>query len=137
MNARSRASSAVLTQFVRYFFAGGAAALVEWTTFWICNSVLSMFYLAAVAVAFLIATMVNYVLSSRFVFGRSRRKQSVEVVLVYLVSAAGLGLNFLLMWILHGRLQINAMLAKIVSTGVVFLWNYTARRWFVFGSTPP
>lgn len=131
---RSLISSLFLVQFMKYFMAGGAAAIVEWSVFWVSTARLGIHYLVAVVISFILATMVNYILSSRFVFGRSRRRQTVEVLLVYLVSAVGLGLNSLLMWILHGNLQLNAMFAKVISTGIVFLWNFSTRRWFIFQS---
>jgi putative flippase GtrA len=121
-----------LLKFTKYFLVGGAAAIIEWSVFWLCVSVFHIFYLIAVAVAFLVATLMNYLLSVRFVFGHGQNTLRVEAILVYFVSAIGLGLNFLLMWILHGKFKISSMPAKIFSTGIVFLWNYCSRRMFIF-----
>jgi len=126
---------AQMLQFGKYFIAGGCAALIEWMVFWLFSSWLQVFYLFSVAIAFIVATTVNYFLSAFFVFVRGKHRRGVETLLVFLVSAVGLGLNSLLMWLLHGKIGILAMPSKIVSTGIVFLWNYYSRHKFIFGST--
>jgi putative flippase GtrA len=133
-NPRKRQPSGTrqMPKLLKYFLAGGTSALVEWSLFWICNSRFGVHYFLAVAIAFFLATLVNYLLSAYFVFDRGQRTPSTEVLLVYIVSGIGFGLNFLLMWLLHGRLMVPAMPAKIASTGVVFFWNYFSRRRFIF-----
>jgi len=121
-----------LVQLMKYLVAGGSAALVEWTVFYCCTSYFRIFYLISVAIAFAVATFLNYILSARFVFGHGYRPPRVEVILVYIVSAIGLGLNLLFMWILYDRLKIAPMISKIFSTGIVFFWNYSLRRFFIF-----
>jgi putative flippase GtrA len=119
-------------QFGKYFIAGGCAALIEWGVFWLFSSRFQVFYLYSVAIAFVVATSVNYLLSAFFVFVRGRHSTKVEIFLVFFVSAIGLGMNSLLMWILHGNLKMSGMPAKILSTGLVFIWNYFSRRIFIF-----
>jgi putative flippase GtrA len=52
--------------------------------------------------------------------------------LVYFVSGIGLILNVLLMYFMHGMLHVPAMQAKVISTGIVFIWNFMSRRVFIF-----
>src|SRR5271157_3867644 len=104
-----------LVQVVKYFAAGGLSALIEWSIFLVCTSRFGIFYLYAVAIAFFFATFANYILSSRWVFRSGQRSPSVEALMVYLVSALGLGLNFLLMWMFHGRLKFPLMPSKVLS----------------------
>ena len=119
-------------QLIKYVGVGGTAALVEWTSFALLVGPVHLHYLAAVIVSFIIATAVNYVLSARFVFVRGRHPAHKELVLLYLVSAIGLILNLLLMTLFVGHLSTSAMLAKIESTGIVFFWNFSARKLWVF-----
>jgi putative flippase GtrA len=124
--------SPLLRQFMRYVAVGGTAALVEWGSFYLCNYPLGLHYLLSVALAFILATGVNYLLSILFVFTRGRYSARLEALLVYFVSAVGLLLNMLLMWALHGLLDINAMIAKVIATGIVLIWNFTSRKVFIF-----
>ncbi len=119
-------------QLAKYVGVGGAAALVEWSSFALLIGFVHLHYLAAVTVSFVVATAVNYVLSARFVFVRGRHPAHKELLLLYLVSAVGLALNLLFMSFFVGRLSIPAMPAKIASTGLVFFWNFSARKMWVF-----
>ena len=120
-------------QFIKYTGVGGASAIVEWASFAIMVGGAHIFYLTGVVVSFMAATATNYLLSSRFVFVRGRHAPVKEVFLLYAVSAIGLVFNLLLMSVFVGLLGIHAMAAKITSTGLVFFWNFGARRMWVFG----
>ena len=121
-------------QLLKYVGVGGTAALVEWTIFAFLIGPMLLHYLAAVAVSFIAATAVNYVLSVRFVFVRGRHPTHKELFLLYLVSAIGLFMNLFLMSFFVGSLFFPAMPAKIAATGVVFFWNFGARKIWVFAS---
>jgi len=122
----------IWTQLTKYVFVGGTAALVEWSSFACVLSLAHLHYLAAVSLSFIVATAVNYILSSRFVFMRGRHPAHKEFILLYFVSAIGLIANLLLMMLFVGLLAVPAMSAKIASTGIVFIWNFMARRMWVF-----
>ena len=118
---------------VRYFFVGGTAALVDWAVFYLLAQRLGLPWFPIALFSFVCATAVNYVLSIRHVFRSGTRfTPRREVFLVFAVSAAGLVLNQLILWLLIERLLWYLMPAKILATGVVFIWNYTVRRFFIF-----
>ncbi len=119
-------------QLVKYVGVGGSAALVEWSSFALLIGFAQLHYQAAVTVSFIVATAVNYVLSARFVFVRGRHPAHRELFLLYLVSAIGLALNLFFMLFFVGHLSLPAMPAKIASTGIVFFWNFSARKMWVF-----
>jgi putative flippase GtrA len=119
-------------QLIKYVGVGGTAALVEWASFAFLIGTAHIHYLAAVVISFILATSVNYLLSGRFVFVRGRHPAHKELFLLYLVSAVGLVLNLLLMSLFVGLWSIPAMPAKIAATGIVFFWNFGARKMWVF-----
>ena len=81
----------------------------------------------------MLATAVNYLLSVRFVFKSGVRfARRHEVMLVFAVSAVGLALNQLMLYVGISVLRMDLMLSKNAATGAVFGWNYTARYRFVF-----
>jgi putative flippase GtrA len=119
-------------QLIKYVGVGGTAALVEWLSFALLIGPAHFHYLLAVTVSFITATAVNYVLSASFVFVRGRHPTHKEIILLYLASTIGLLMNLLLMLFFVGFLSIPAMPAKIAATGVVFFWNFSARKIWVF-----
>ena len=86
---------------------------------------------------FIFATAVNYFLSIRFVFRSGTRfTKKTELAFIYVVSLIGLGLNQTMLFILVDRVGAELMLSKLVATGAVFLWNFSARNFIIFRVEP-
>jgi len=121
--------------FVRYFVVGGVAACVDIGLFTLFARQLGLPYQPVAAGSFLLATLVNYLLSVRFVFHSGQRfGRRWEIAMVYVVSAVGLAINAGILWAAVEIAHADLLVAKVAATGVVFFWNYLARRLFVFGA---
>lgn len=119
----------------RYFVVGGVAAAVDIGLFMLFAKGLGLPYLRVAAATFVVATLVNYWLSIRFVFvSGARFRRRWEVALVFAVSAVGLALNQAILALSVERLGAGLLAAKLLATGMVFFWNYFARRVLVFGA---
>jgi putative flippase GtrA len=66
------------------------------------------------------------------VFVRGRHPAHKELILLYAVSAIGLFLNLLLMSLFVGVFAMQKMPSKIAATGIIFFWNFGARKMWVF-----
>ena len=120
----------------RYFVVGGVAACVDFSLYVILAIGLSIGYLIAGATGFVLATVVNYLLSIRFVFESGVRfSRWSEVSAVFAVSAVGLLIHQIVLYICVEWFDAHLLTAKVVATGLVFLWNYLARARYVF--SPP
>ena len=118
---------------IRYFIVGGIAAVVDISLFAIFAYILGYNYLVVAACSFILATLVNYFLSIRFVFiSGVRFPPQHEVLLVFIISSAGLLINQLILFILVEYMVMDKMAAKLIATASVFLWNYLCRSQFVF-----
>ena len=140
-SGRSTASSsttsfAELKSVSRYFLVGGAAAAVDVGLFMLFAQGLGLPYLRVAAATFVLATLVNYFLSVRFVFVSGLRfRRRWEIALVFAVSAVGLLVNQAILWACVELGGFGLLGAKLAATAVVFSWNYLARRHIVFGAT--
>jgi putative flippase GtrA len=118
---------------VRYFFIGGIAALTDLSLFFLGAKILGFPYLTVGACSFVVATYANYILSIRFVFQSGIRfNKQHEILLVFLVSGIGLLIHQIALYTGIEAFSLPLMLAKISATGIVFLWNFWARRRFIF-----
>lgn len=118
---------------VKYFFVGGTAAVVDIGLFLIFAKVLSYNYLIVGFFTFIIATFVNYYLSIRFIFESGKKfKKKYEIILIYIVSASSLVLNLFLLFTFYELLEIDVGISKIIVTGLLFFYNYSLRRYFIF-----
>lgn len=122
-------------KFIRYFFVGGIAAVVDIGLFYLGAGVMRWNYLIVGTVSFILATLVNYVISVRVVFKSGTRfSRNSEVFLVFLVSTIGLAINQAILYICISRLSVAILPSKLTATGCVFLWNYFLRSRFVFAT---
>jgi putative flippase GtrA len=120
---------------IKYFFVGGASAVIDFILFSIFIYTLNIAWPIAGGISFIFATATNYFLSIRFVFNQGARfKQSIELSLVYLVSGVGLILNLSFLYVLIEISGGHPLIAKIMATGVVFFWNFFIRQFFIFKS---
>ena len=127
----------VSLKIVRYFFVGGAAAAVDIGLFFLFAKLLGYNYLMVGCLGFIFATAVNYFLSIRYVFRSGARfTKKTELAFIYAVSLIGLGLNQTILLVLVERVSAELMVAKLVATGGVFLWNFSARNFIVFRDIP-
>ena len=128
-----------MKQFLSYFCVGGVSALVEWTAFALLIYLPDMSYPAATSLAFILSTTTNWYLGRSFTFKDSevyKGKSVKEYLLVFLVSAIGLGFNVLLMYFFVEFLGMNTKIlqtvAKVMSTGIVFVWNFLSRKFLIY-----
>jgi putative flippase GtrA len=117
----------------RYFVAGGIAGLFDFLFFLLFNTLLGFYYLWVGISGFILATFINYWLSILFVFNSGARfSRRTEIISVYVVSLVGLLLHALILAIAIEKFVLPGPIAKILATGSVFIWNYTARHYYVF-----
>ena len=120
-------------QLFRYFLVGGIAFTVDFGLLWVLTEWGGLHYLLSASLSFAAGLSVNYVLSVLWVFKEHLlHSRMAEFILFVLIGLAGLGLNEALLWCLTRLLNIHYMASKIVSSVVVFFWNFTARKFLLF-----
>jgi len=125
----------LIGQLLRYVVVGGISFVVDYGSLWLLTEKAGLPYLWSAALAFILGLICNYILSTKWVFGESRIKNAWgEFVAFAVIGVIGLGLNELIMYAGTDGLGLHYMLSKIVSTAIVFFWNFLARRFLVFKS---
>ena len=118
---------------ILYLFVGGTAALVEWGLFYLffyyllvgLGLSIDTLTMVATALAFGLSTLYHYFLGNILVFDSgSKYDKSKELSLVFLVSIMGLVFNLVLMYVFVGLLAWQPMLAKVITSCIVVVWNY-------------
>lgn len=126
-------------QFFRYLFVGGLATVVDWgVSLLLFECVFNEHYAeAANAISFVVGLIVNYVISTFWIF----RNSKVESKLMEFLGFAAIGLVGFFMtigitWLfkiwLADKTSLFQILAKIVSTAAAFFWNFFARKILLF-----
>ena len=122
-------------QLLKYGVVGAIAFGVDFGSLWLLHSVAGMHHLLAAAIAFILGLTCNYLLSTAWVFGESRLKSTAaEFTAFALIGVVGLGLNELIIFLAADVVGLQVMVAKLISTALVFFWNFFARRFLLFRS---
>lgn len=119
-------------QFLKFALVGLASLAVEYLFLGYFLQALSMDYLLATTIAFIISIVVNYILSMKYVFSHKEdMSRKREFTIFAVLSAIGLGLNDLYMFIGVSLLNVGTMAMKLISTFFVTWYNYFSRRKFL------
>ncbi|WP_246725494.1 GtrA family protein [Beijerinckia sp. L45] len=131
------ASRPFVIDLVRYGLVSVAALLCDYGLLLVLVAG-GLHYLVAAAISFSAGMGVAYALSVRFVFpDRRDRSRLREAAGFFAVGFAGLLLTQLLLIVFVSGLSLDVAIAKIPTTGCVFIFNFLARRGLVFTGLRP
>lgn len=122
-----------LLQLFRYGFVGGVAFVVDYGSLFLLTHYAGVPYLWSAAIAFILGLVTNYLLSISWVFRRNENLRPwVEFLFFAIIGVIGLVLNELIMYAGTDLLHMHYMVSKLISTAIVFFWNFFARKFLVF-----
>lgn len=128
-----RPANRTLVQLGRYTIVGGFAFLIDFGTLFLLTSGIGVHYLLSAALAFCLGLATNYALSVVWVFHERRlESRSREFTVFGIIGIAGLGINELSLWVLTGLAGLHYLGSKLLSTVVVYLWNFFVRKTLLF-----
>lgn len=119
-------------QLFRYGFVAVGAFAVDYGVYFLLSYIMGVQYLVAALAGFLMGTATNYLISKYLVFQGEPKSRTFEVLLVFLISGVGLLWLELGLYALTEIYGIHYLLSKLIMTGVVFLWNFFARKLFMY-----
>lgn len=145
-------------QFFRYCFVGGFAFIVDFGVMTLLVELLLLNPVVASTISFVAGLAVNYILSTFWIFKNSKIKNRFAEFLAFaLIGVIGLIINDAVIWLFQNILGSNLTfggwismadgetkyflfdgiqyyhIGKIVSTIVVFIWNFCGRKFILFG----
>lgn len=123
---------AISREFLLYALSSALALALDLTLYRACLSA-GTSVAAAAAAGFGAGLVLVYALSTRWVFREHRLADArQEFICFAAIGLFGLALTEALLWLLVGWLQLAPMPAKLLTTGAVFLSNFTLRRQLLF-----
>lgn len=121
-------------QFFRYLFVGGTSFLIHFFSFYVFTNILGIYYLISGVLAFLIAVIANYLMSTKWVFNQYNIENRVlEFNIFILISVIGLVINEIVLFIFTDFVGFNHLISLIIAAGVAWFWNFIARRMLFYG----
>ncbi len=122
-----------LLQLFSYGFVGVAAFAEDYGSLFLLTHFVGVPYLWSAAVAFIFGLVSNYLLSISWVFKQSGTMQRWQEFMFFaIIGVIGLIFNELIMYAGTDILHLHYMVSKLISTAIVFFWNFFARKFLLF-----
>ena len=122
----------LMAQILKFGVVGGSAFLIDYGIMIALTEFLGIHYLVSSGVSFAVSVIYNYMLSVKWVFDVDKSNDKKKEFLWFVVlSLIGLGLNQILMWAFVDGLCVFYMLAKIIVTAIVMIYNFVTRKLFL------
>jgi putative flippase GtrA len=127
-------SGNLAVQVFRYLVSGGTAFVVDAGLLALLTELFGREYLLIwTAIAFAAGLLITYLFSILWVFDKRRLKsRSAEIGIFVGIGVIGLGLTELLMWLLADKAGIHYLISKVITTVLVFVWNFVAKKTILF-----
>ena len=124
----------IFKSFCKYLVAGGAGFVLDFGTLYLCFNILGVHYLISAILGFIVGLVFVYISSNKWVFGERQLgdRQVLEFTLFAMIGVVGLGLTVLFMWLFVDALGIYPLIAKLITTGLVLIWNFGARKYLLY-----
>lgn len=122
-----------LVEFMRYFLVSVASLSTDFLLLFLLTSVAGIHYLISAVFSYLTGMVVNYLLSTYWVFAKRKlTSRTTEFLIFAIIGIIGLGVNELLLWFFTGVLLLHYMISRIFSAGIGYVWKYIVRKFILF-----
>ncbi len=119
-------------QALMFSIVGSICFIIDTSILAILVEVCQLSIIPATILAFVIANIVNYFLSIKFIFINGKFSIHNEVGGFFLISLMGLGFNVLLMHVFVNLFEIWFLWAKFFTALLVMSFNFTTKKWLLF-----
>lgn len=124
----------IFIQLFRYIFVGGTAFVVDFFFLYFFSDVCGIYYLISGVLSFIISVLVNYIMSTKWVFNQDNIDNRVlEFNLFLLISIIGLVFTEFLLWLFTDIFGLYYLVSKVIAAFIVLFWNFIARRIMFYG----
>lgn len=122
----------ILLRFVRFGIVGASGMIIDFGVTWLCKEKLRWNKYLSNSLGFILAATNNYCWNRLWTF----QSESVEIAREYFsfvfIALIGLGLNNLIVWLLHEKAHLHFYFSKLIAIGCVMIWNFSMNYVFTF-----
>ena len=129
---RNKDTQKLLIKIFKFVIVGGIATLISGIIFFLCDHYLKTSVLISNTIAFIISVIYNFWASCKYVFNVDKNKNKARIFTEFIVFALlGYFLTQFLLWLMADVLKWNHMLAWLIATIIVMVFNFITRQIFL------
>ena len=119
-------------QFIKFCVVGGTGVVVDFGITFLFKEKLKLNKYIANSLGFTAAASTNYLLNRWWTFRSHDPEVAQQYVQFVGISAIGLILNNIIIYLLNDKARLNFYLSKLIAIGLVTLWNFFMNYYFTF-----
>lgn len=122
----------IAKRFARFTGVGAVGTAAHYLTLFILVDFFGANAVVASSAGYLIGAVTNYLLNYYFTF-RSDKPHGTTAVKFLVIAVAGFFLNAGIMWLFTEMVTLHYLLAQLLATALVLVWNFGANDRWTFG----
>lgn len=121
------------SEFIKYVIAGSFAFLCDFSTLYISTEFFGLHYLVSGFLGYCVGLSISYLLNIKWVFSfRKYDRKLIEFSIFNIIVLVGLIFNELIIYMAVNNFEVSYLYGKIASGFIIFLFNYSAKKFFLF-----
>ena len=124
----------MFAQFIKFCVVGGTGVVVDFLITYLLKEKLRTNKYLANSAGFICAASSNFLLNRLWTF-QSRDPQVTQQYFLFIgISAVGLAINNLIIFLLTDKARLNFYLSKLIAIVAVTIWNFFMNYFFTFNA---
>lgn len=122
----------MVSKFLKFCVVGFTGMIIDFGTTWLLKEKVKINKYVANSSGFILAASSNYMLNRIWTFKSIDPRIAEQYGMFVFISVIGLGINNLIIYILHGRLKYNFYFSKLFAIVIVTIWNFVMNMLITF-----
>ncbi|SFF08465.1 GtrA family protein [Thermoflexibacter ruber] len=128
----SEISITILVKFIKFIVVGVNGMIVDFTATYFVKDKLQWNKYIANTIGFFMGATNVYFINRVLTFESNNQDVFIEYSKFISIYAIGLIINNLVVYLVHGKLNIKFYIAKLIAIGITAFWNFFANYYFTF-----
>jgi len=128
----SEISITIFVKFIKFIVVGVNGMIVDFTATYFVKDKLQWNKYIANTIGFFMGATNVYFINRVLTFESNNQDVFIEYSKFISIYAVGLIINNLVVYLMHGKLNIKFYIAKLIAIGITAFWNFFANYYFTF-----
>ncbi len=122
----------LLSKLLKFGIVGCSGMIIDFGMTYLCKEILKINKFLSNGIGFVLAATSNYFLNRNWTFNSQSEDIGTQYAQFMIVSAIGLGINSLVLYLLNEKLKWNFYFSKLIAIAITTIWNFFANLLFTF-----
>lgn len=122
----------LFSKLLKFGIVGCSGMIIDFGITYLCKEILKINKFVSNGIGFILAATSNYFLNRNWTFNSQSEDIGIQYAQFMIVSAIGLGINSLVLFLLNEKLKWNFYFSKVIAIAITTIWNFFANLLFTF-----